>query len=65
MARKAESFVSLTEAAIRLGVGYSVARDRLLRGELDGKRDGVHWVVNQASLEATLDDQPWRSTSRS
>lgn len=55
---KAAVFVSLTEAAIRLGIGYSVARDRLLRGELDGKRDGAHWVVRESSLEASLDTQP-------
>lgn len=47
--------VSLSRAAIELGVGYLVARDRVCRGQLVGGQtpDGKWWV-DRGSLERAV-----------
>jgi hypothetical protein len=54
-ARSAER-VPLTAAALALGISYWAARDRVLRGELDGGRDANYgrWFVVRTSLESAV-----------
>lgn len=47
--------LSLTEAAMRLRADYQSTRNRMLRGDLPGRRIGTRWYVKEcdvARLEA-------------
>ena len=43
--------IGLPDAAMSLGVSYAEAYRLLLRGDLQGFRDGKRWVVSTRSLE--------------
>lgn len=50
-----EDFITLTEAAQRIGCRYQLARDRVLEGKLTGKQvDGRRWIVSRESVERFL-----------
>ncbi len=50
--------ISLSDAALRLGVGYAAARDMLLRRELRGGKDARgRYVVEAADLERVLQER--------
>ena len=50
MARNDE--IGLAEAAMLMGVSWARAWSALLRGELEGRKDGARWKVSRASAEA-------------
>ena len=46
--------IRLVDAAKALQVGYLLARDLMLRGELNGIRRGRNWFVTRESLENAI-----------
>ena len=54
--------VSLTRAALRLGLGYHAARDMLLRGELHGGIDARgRYLVDAEGLERIVRERQGRA----
>lgn len=47
--------ISLAEAAMLMRCSYLAARDRLLRGEIEGGRDGGRFWVLRSSAERFAD----------
>ena len=57
MTRSAVTHVSLSDAALRLGVTYWRARDLLLTGILKGGRDGRRFLVDAEHLEQVVEER--------
>lgn len=50
--------IPLVEAAARLRMTYSRAWQAMLRGDLEGHKEGGRWVVSEASVERASEPPP-------
>ena len=54
----AEAALPLMEAATAMGLGYASARDRILKGEVEGFQRAGRWFVTRDSIDRWLAREP-------